>query len=78
MKRKSDESARPRAAVYARESTAFDLNRELQARAAGAAVDSRRNGAQKRMSRKWITFRNLYVSCRFMARCTGNAPECLL
>jgi hypothetical protein len=78
MKRKSDESSRPGAVAHARESTAFDLRCELQAHAADNAVDSRLNGAQKRMSCNWITLRSLYVSCCCLARCPGNAPECLL
>ena len=78
MKEKSDESSRLGAAPHARESTALHLSRELQAQAADTAVDSHLNGAQKRKSRNWITLRSLYVSRRLMARCPGNAPECLL
>jgi hypothetical protein len=53
MKKKSDECSWPGAAAHARESTAFDLRCELQAHAADTAVESRLNGAQKRMSRDW-------------------------
>jgi hypothetical protein len=55
MQRKSDESSRPGAAAHARESTALDPSRELQAHAAHTAVESRLNSAHKRMSRNWIT-----------------------
>jgi hypothetical protein len=59
MKRKSDESSWPGAAAHARDSTALLLRRELQPDAADAAVESRLNGAQKKMSRNWITLRSL-------------------
>lgn len=78
MKEKSDESSRPGVAAHARESAALPLRSELRAHAADSAVESLLNGAQKGMSRKWITLRCLYLSLDFMARCAGNALECSL
>jgi len=61
MKRKSGESSRPGALANTLESTALLLRSELQAHAADTAVESLLDGAQKEMSRKWITLRCLYL-----------------